>query len=78
MEGTVNKELEAKVDFNTKREIQDYQPEAGFHVYTEVFSVLSTQAIFKLLCSLAQKNLTDFSVAPDMYKVSITNGKQSG
>jgi len=69
MEGAINKELEAKVNFEAKRELQDYQPEAGFKAYTEVFTVLSADAVFKLLCSLAQTACTDFNVASDMYKI---------
>jgi len=78
MENTLSKELEAKVNFEAKRELQEYQPEAGFKAYTEVFTVMSPEFIFKLLCSACQGNLSDFSVSDDSYKIKGKANKDEG
>jgi serine/threonine protein kinase len=78
METTLSKELEAKVNFESKRELQEYQPEAGFKAYTEVFTVMSPDFIFKLLCSACQGNLSDFSVSDDIYKIKGKANKDEG
>ena len=75
MEDALAKELESKVNFDTKRELQEYRPEVGFKAYTEVFTVMSSDFIFKLLCSIAQNNLADFSVSSTSYKVFIMKRK---
>jgi len=69
MENTISKELETKLNLDAKREIQEYQSEGGFKAYTEVFTVMSPDFIFKLLCSAADNNLADFSVSSTNYKV---------
>lgn len=71
MEAAVDQDLEAKVHFDAKRTIQEYQSAAGFKAATEVFSVLSVEALFKLLCALSKDSLADFSVSQDTYKVRI-------
>ena len=70
MESSIEKELEGKCNLNAKREIQEYQPLAGFKAYTEVFTVMSPDFIFKLLCSLAKDNMADFTVSNDTFKVN--------
>jgi len=72
MESSIEKELEGKLNLNAKREIQDYQPDAGFKAYTEVFTVMSPDFIFKLLCVLAKDSFADFSVSDSAFKVVIT------
>lgn len=71
MEAAVDQDLETKVNFETKRAIQEYQSAAGFKATTEVFSVLSVEALFKLLCALSKKHLAEFTVSQDTFKVSI-------
>lgn len=63
------KEFDNKINFDTKREIQDYQAEGGFRAYTELFTVMGADFLFKLLCSLSQSNLADCSVSDNTYKV---------
>jgi serine/threonine protein kinase len=78
MEDTISKELESKVNFNVKREIQDYQGESGFKAYTEVFTVMTPEFIFKLLCSICQGGLSDFTVSEDSYKIKGKATKDEG
>jgi len=78
MESTISKELEAKLNLDAKREIQEYQSEGGFKAYTEVFTVMSSDFIFKLLCSIAQNNLADFSVSSTSYKLKGKAVKDEG
>jgi hypothetical protein len=69
MEGYLEKELDAKINLNAKRELQDYQPIAGFRAYTEVFTVMSADFIFKLLCDICQSDLSNYTVSEDSYKI---------
>jgi serine/threonine protein kinase len=78
METTISKELEAKLNLDAKREIQEYQSEGGFKAYTEVFTVMSPDFIFKLLCSAADNNLADFSVSSSSYKIKGKAVKDEG
>jgi serine/threonine protein kinase len=78
MENSLSKELEAKVNFETKREMQEYQSQAGFKAYTEIFTVMSPDFIFKLLCSSCQGCLTDFSVSEDTYKIKGKAARDEG
>jgi serine/threonine protein kinase len=78
MEDTISKELETKVNFEVKRDIQDYQGESGFKAVTEVFTVMSPDFIFKLLCAAAQGNLTDFTVSENAYKIKGKASKDEG
>lgn len=63
------KEFDKKINFETKRELQDYQSEGGFRAYTELFTVMGVDFLFKLLCSLSQSKLADCSVSDNAYKV---------
>lgn len=78
MENDIAKELENKLDLNAKREIQDYQPATGFKATTEVFTVMSPEFIFKLLCKISKDNLTDFSVSNSQYKIKGKSVKDEG
>jgi len=78
MEDSICKELESKVRFDLKREIQDYQSEGGFKAYTEVFTVMTPEFIFKLLCSICQAGLADFSVSEDTFKIKGKAAKDEG
>lgn len=69
MEDALAKELESKINFNTKRELQEYRPELGFKAYTEVFTVLTPEFIFKVLCGACQTAVPGFTVSEDTYKV---------
>ena len=69
MDVTVAKELESKVNFDTKREMEEYQPQAGFKAYTEVFSVMPPDFLFKLLCAQCKTQVPDFTVSEDKYKI---------
>ena len=78
MENDIAKELENKLDLNAKREIQEYQPATGFKAATEVFTVMSPEFIFKLLCKISKDNLTDFSVSNSQYKIKGKSVKDEG
>jgi len=78
MESSIEKELEGKLNLNAKREIQDYQPDAGFKAYTEVFTVMSPDFIFKLLCVLAKDSFADFSVSDSAFKIKGKAVKDEG
>ena len=65
----MKKELESKVDFSVKRHIGKYQSESGHKVFSEIFTVLDPDFIFKLLCTICEKSLVDFSVDSERYKV---------
>jgi len=69
MQENIAKELDEKVNFNCKREIQEYQPEAGFRPNTEVFTVMGADLAFKLLCSGSEKILKEFSTSQTQYKI---------
>jgi len=78
MEGSIEKELAGKLNLDAKREIQDYQPLAGFKPNTEVFTVMSADFIFKLLCALSKESFVDFSVSNDNYKIKGKAVKDEG
>jgi len=78
MEGYIEKELDQKINFNTKRELQDYQPIAGFKAYTEVFTVMSADFIFKLLCDICQSDFSNYTVSDDTYKIKGKVTKDEG
>ena len=65
----MKKELESKVDFTVKRRLEKYQAESGHKVFSEVFTVLNPDFIFKILCTICEKALVDFSVDAERYKV---------
>jgi len=69
MEDALAKELESKVNFNTKRELQEYRPELGFKAYTEVFTVLSPDFIFKVICGACLTHVPGFTTSEDTYKI---------
>ena len=71
MEGYLEKELDSKINLNAKRELQDYQPIAGFKAYTEVFTLMTPDFLFKLLCDICQTDLSNYTVSEDTYKVNI-------
>jgi len=77
MEGYIEKEL-SKIDFKTKRELQDYQPIAGFKCYTEVFSVMSPDFLFKLLCENSESLLSNYTVSEDSYKIKGKSAQDEG
>jgi len=78
METSLSKELESKVNLEAKREMVEYRPEAGFKAYTEVFTVMTPEFIFKVLCAACQGTLTDFSVSNDTYKIKGNAAKDDG
>ena len=69
MQENIAKELDEKVNFNSKREIQEYQPQGGFRPNTEVFTVIGADLAFKLLCAGSEKILKEFSTSQTQYKV---------
>jgi serine/threonine protein kinase len=69
MEDAIKKQLDNRVDFDVKREVRDYEDHGAFKAYTEVFTVMTPDFMFKLLCSLAQANFNEFSVSKDSYKI---------
>jgi len=69
MEDALKKDLENKVDFDAKREIRDHDAKAGFKAFTEVYTVLSPDFIFKLLCSNARTTLNEFTPSKNQYKI---------
>lgn len=72
------KEFDKKINFENSREIQDYKSEGGFRAYTEIFTVMSADFAFKLLCSLSQNKLADFTVSDDSYKIKGKGVKDEG
>jgi len=78
MESSIAKELESKVNLDAKREIKEYQPFAGFKASTEVFTVMSPDFIFKLLCSICNDSLADFTVSDSSYKIKGKAVKDEG
>jgi len=69
MEGYLEKELDPKINLKAKRELQDYQPVAGFKAYTEVFTLMSPDFIFKLLCDICQTDIPNYTVSEDSYQI---------
>jgi len=78
LESSLQKELEGKVDLEAKRELQNYQSEAGFKAYTEVFTVIDTDFLFKLLCSIAFNSLSNVEVSNTTYKIKGKSVKDDG
>jgi len=69
LDSPMKKELESKVDFSVKRHLGKYQSESGHKVFSEIFTVLDPDFIFKLLCTICEKSLVDFSVDSERYKI---------
>jgi serine/threonine protein kinase len=69
MQENIAKELDEKVNFSAKRELQDYQPEGGFKPNTEVFTVMGADLAFKLLCAGSEKLLKEFTTSQTQYKI---------
>jgi len=49
--------------------LQEYRPELGFKAYTEVFTVLSPDFIFKVICGACQTHVPGFTTSEDTYKI---------
>lgn len=69
MEDAIKKQLDNKVDFDAKRELKEHVDGSSFHAYTEVFSVLPIEFLFKVLCGSAHANFNEYTVSKDTYKV---------
>jgi hypothetical protein len=75
MEDSIKKQLEDKVDFEAKRELREHETHGAYKAFTEVYSVLPADFLFKVLCAAAQTNLNEFTVSKDEYKVNICDSK---
>jgi len=69
MEDAIKKQLDNKVDFDLKRELKEHVNDSSFKAYTEVFSVLPVEFLFKVLCSSAQANFNEYTVSKDTFKI---------
>jgi serine/threonine protein kinase len=68
MEDALTKQLD-KVNLDAKREIQTYENIGGFNPYTEIFTVLTPDFVFKYLCAVSQSTFNEFSVSDETYKI---------
>jgi serine/threonine protein kinase len=78
MESSLCKELETKVNFEAKREMVDYQPQGGFKAKTEIFTVMPSEFIFKVLCAASKAAKVEFTVSEDSYKIKGTAVRDDG
>ena len=69
MDAQIAKELDAKCNFEAKRELEEYQTEGGFKPQTEVFSVEAANELFKLLCAQCKTKNYEFNTSENKYKV---------
>jgi len=78
LEGKTPKDLEDEVDFSVRREIREYQALTGLRQFTEIFSAMDPDIIFKALCVICWGIKTQMSVDNDAYKIKVRVVKDEG
>lgn len=69
LDAQIAKELDAKCNFEAKRELEEYQTEGGFKPQTEVFSVEAATELFKLLCTQCKTKNYEFTTSDSKFKI---------
>jgi len=76
MDEALKKDLESKIDFSAKREMKEHN--GKFKPTSEMYTVIGSEFLFKLLCAAARSNLNEFEVSPDQFKIKGKHIKDEG
>lgn len=66
----IQEKLGSKIDFDAKRTLQEHQKRTGFKPFSEMYSVLNPDELFKILCYACESTLNEYTAAENQYKVS--------